>query len=49
MILADRKHAEEITTLKSQVAEARATIKTLQQTQNALIARIEPASTQTKK
>ncbi len=37
-----RKHAEDVAELKSQLAEARATIKTLQQTQEALIARIQP-------
>ncbi len=38
-----RKHADEIAELKSQLAEARATIKTLQQTRDALIARIQPS------
>ncbi|MDQ0277477.1 chromosome segregation ATPase [Arthrobacter silviterrae] len=42
LALADRKHAEDIAELKSQLAEARATVATLQQTQDALIARIEP-------
>lgn len=49
LILAGRKHAEEMAALKSQVAEARATITTLEQTQNALIARIEPVTKETKK
>ena len=47
--VAARKHAEEVAVLKGQLAEARATATTLQQTQDALIARIEPASNQTKK
>ena len=38
-----RKHAEDSAELQRQLAEARATIKTLQQTQDALIARIQPA------
>jgi chromosome segregation ATPase len=42
LALADRKHAEEIAELKSQLAQVRATATTLQQTQDALIARIEP-------
>ncbi len=37
-----RKHAGEVAGLKSQLAEARATATTLQQTQDALIARIDP-------
>lgn len=37
-----RQHAEETAELKNQLAEARATITTLQQTQDALIARIQP-------
>lgn len=49
LILADRRHAEEVAALKSQVAEARATITTLEQTQKALIARIEPATKETQK
>lgn len=43
LTIAARKHAEEMAELKSQLAEARATIATLQQTQDALIARIQPA------
>jgi len=42
LALAARKHAEDIAELKSQLAEARATVATLQQTQDALIARIQP-------
>ena len=42
LALADRKHAEEVAGLTSQLAEARATVATLQQTQDALIARIQP-------
>lgn len=40
---AERKHAEAGGELKSQLAETRATIATLQKTQDALIARIQPA------
>lgn len=43
LALANRKHAEGIAELKSQLAEDRATITTLQKTQDALIARIQPA------
>jgi hypothetical protein len=43
LALSGRKHAEEVAGLKSQLAEARATVATLQQTQDALIARIQPA------
>jgi len=42
LAIADRKHAEDMAELKSQLAEARATITTLQKTQDALIARIQP-------
>ncbi|WP_104111859.1 DNA-binding protein [Arthrobacter sp. N199823] len=42
LAVAERKQAEEIAELKSQLAESRATITTLQQTQDALIARIQP-------
>jgi hypothetical protein len=42
LALSTRKHADEVAELKSQLAEARATATTLQQTQDALIARIEP-------
>lgn len=42
LALGDRKHAEEIAEFKRQLAEARATVTTLQLTQDALIARIEP-------
>ncbi len=44
LALASRKQAEEVAGFKSQLAEARATAATLQQTQDALIARIQPAS-----
>lgn len=37
-----RKHAEEVAEFKSHLAEALATISTLQKTQDALIARIQP-------
>lgn len=40
--VAARKHAEEVANLKGHLAEARATVTTLQQTQDALIARIQP-------
>ncbi len=43
LAVAARSHAEEVAEFKSQLAEARATIATLQQTQDALIARIQPA------
>ncbi|MHA7177940.1 DNA-binding protein [Arthrobacter sp. Sr24] len=43
LTLAARLHAEATAELKSQLAEARATITTLQNTQDALIARIQPA------
>lgn len=43
LVLAARGHAEEVAELKSQLAETRATITTLQKTQDALIARIQPA------
>lgn len=43
LALAARQHAEDMAEFKSQLAEARATITTLQQTQDALIARIQPA------
>ncbi|MHA7177349.1 DNA-binding protein [Arthrobacter sp. Sr24] len=46
LALAARKHAEDMAELKSQLAEARATITTLQKTQDALIARIQPAQKQ---
>ncbi|WP_113719779.1 DNA-binding protein [Arthrobacter dokdonensis] len=49
LAVADRKHAEEIAAMKSQIAEARATVTTLQQTQDALIARIEPQAKDNKK
>lgn len=42
LTLAERTHAKELAELTSQLAEARATITTLQQTQDALIARIQP-------
>lgn len=42
LLLVERRHAAEVAELKSQLAEAHATIKTLQQTQDALIARIQP-------
>lgn len=42
LTLATARYAEEIAELKSQLAQARATVTTLQQTQDALIARIEP-------
>ncbi|MCQ9165465.1 DNA-binding protein [Arthrobacter sp. STN4] len=44
LALVARKHAEEIAEFKSQLAEARATVATLQQTQDALIARIQPST-----
>ena len=44
LALASRKQVEEVAGFKSQLAEARATAATLQQTQDALIARIQPAS-----
>lgn len=43
LALAARGHADEVAEFKSQLAEARATITTLQKTQDALIARIQPA------
>ena len=43
LTLAASKHTDEIAGLKSQLAEARATVATLQQTQDALIARIQPS------
>jgi chromosome segregation ATPase len=43
LAVAERRHAEEVAGLTSQLAEARATVATLQQTQDALIARIQPA------
>lgn len=46
LTLAARSHAEATAELKSQLAEARATITTLQNTQDALIARIQPAQEQ---
>ncbi|MHA7178174.1 DNA-binding protein [Arthrobacter sp. Sr24] len=42
LALAARGHADEVAEFKSQLAEARATITTLQKTQDALIARIQP-------
>lgn len=42
LVITVRKHAEEIAELKSQLAQARAMVTILQQTQEALIARIEP-------
>ncbi len=42
LTVAARKHADEIAEFKSQLAEERATVTTLQQTQDALIARIQP-------
>ena len=42
LALEARQHSEETAELKNQLAEARATITTLQQTQEALIARIQP-------
>ena len=42
LTLAASKSADEVAGLKSQLAEARATITTLQKTQDALIARIQP-------
>lgn len=42
LTLATGRYAEEIAELKSQLAQARATVTTLQHTQDALIARIEP-------
>ena len=42
LALAARTHADEVAELKSHIAEARATVTTLQQTQDALIARIQP-------
>ena len=42
LAVAARGHVDEVAELKSQLAEARATIATLQQTQEALIARIPP-------
>nr|WP_176704911.1 DNA-binding protein [Arthrobacter sp.]AXV46448.1 KfrA protein [Arthrobacter sp.]AXV46484.1 KfrA protein [Arthrobacter sp.] len=42
LAVAERKHAGDIAELKSQLAEARATNTTLQKTQDALIARIQP-------
>ena len=42
LTVAARNHADEVAELKSHLAEARATITTLQQTQEALIARIQP-------
>lgn len=49
LVLAERKHAEELAEMRSQLAEARATITTLQQTQEALIARIQPVQEATSK
>lgn len=46
LTLAARSHAEVTAELKSQLAEARATVTTLQNTQDALIARIQPAQEQ---
>lgn len=43
LALEARKHADEVAGLKRRLAEARATAATLQQTQDALIARIQPA------
>lgn len=43
LAVAAQRNADEVAELKSQLAEARATIATLQQTQDALIARIQPA------
>ena len=43
LALAVRKHVEEVAELSGQLAEARATVTTLQKTQDALIARIQPA------
>lgn len=43
LAVAERAHAQEIAELKSQIAQAHATVTTLQQTQDALIARIQPA------
>lgn len=40
--VAEREHAQEIAELKSKIAQAQATVMTLQQTQDALIARIQP-------
>ena len=42
LALAASKHADEVTEPKSRLAEARATVTTLQKTQEALIARIQP-------
>ena len=42
LMLATGKHTDETAELKSHLAEARATVTTLQKTQDALIARIEP-------
>ncbi|PYI69753.1 KfrA protein [Arthrobacter livingstonensis] len=47
LALAERRHADELSVLKSQLAEARATVMTLQQTQDALIARIQPSREET--
>ncbi|MBG0741719.1 DNA-binding protein [Paeniglutamicibacter antarcticus] len=42
LALAIWKHSEEVAEITSQLAEARATVTTLQKTQDALIARIQP-------
>ncbi|ALE93781.1 hypothetical protein AOC05_18000 [Arthrobacter alpinus] len=44
LAVAAREHADKIAEFKSQLAEARATVTTLQQTQDALIARIQPTT-----